>query len=100
MHIAVSASGAPGTCCLSIAYDMCNVGSALLLAASVLSLKMKLDSETAAVRVDSTIADYLSWRADRLRHAEEPEARNIDDSVGRWLQDTPPLLPIPQCDRA
>ncbi|KAI0827458.1 hypothetical protein BC628DRAFT_182627 [Trametes gibbosa] len=80
VHIAVSASGAPGTYCLSIAYDMCNVGSALLLAASVLSLKRKLDSETAAVRVDSTIADYLSWRADRLRHAEEPEARNIDDS--------------------
>lgn len=61
---------------------------------------MKLDFETAAVRMDRTIADHLSWRADRLKHAEEPEAGKLDDSVRRWLQDTPPLPHTAQCDRA
>lgn len=84
-----------------MAYDICDAESTLLLAASMLTITKKLDSETAGVKVDpdTIIHDYLSWRADRLVPAEE-EADEVGDFVSRWLEELPPSLPNAQCDDA
>lgn len=84
-----------------MAYNMCDVESAFLLAASTLTLMKKLDSETAGMTVDpdTIVPDHLSWRADRLVPAEE-KADKLGDFVRRWLEGLPPLSPNAQCNEA
>lgn len=82
-----------------MAYNICDVESTLLLAASTLNLMKKLDSDTAGMTVDTIVPDHVSWRADRLVPAEE-EADEVGDFVRRWLEGLPPLSPNAQCNEA